>query len=107
MVEGVARRQLVASVIEVLGRAGEACLDVTAAVGGDEERGIPVNWRLIPWKKLVLVALAGAVGAAAAVIPPSVLLFGLGVQKALLVASGLLAGWAKRAPGDVKALPPT
>lgn len=65
-----------------------------------------MNWSLVPWKKLILVALAGGLGALAAAIPADWLLVGFSVQKGLLLVTGILAGWAKRAPGDVKALPP-
>lgn len=62
-----------------------------------------MNWALVPWKKLALVGAAGAAGAIAAMIPEAVTVFGVDVQHVLLALAGVLAGWAKRAPGDTKA----
>jgi hypothetical protein len=84
-----------------LEEAANACY--VAASGFAVAERVAVNWRALPWKKFALLALAGGVGAVAAAISPETLVFGLGVQKSLLVVAGLLGGWAKRAPGDVKA----
>lgn len=62
-----------------------------------------MNWQLVPWKKLGLVGAGGACAAIAAVIPETMTVFGIHLQHVLMVAAGILAGWAKRAPGDSKA----
>lgn len=62
-----------------------------------------MNWSAVPWKKLGLVGVGGALAAIAAFIPESVTVLGVHVQHVLLAAAGVMAGWAKRAPGDIKA----
>lgn len=62
-----------------------------------------MNWSAIPWKKVILVAISGAFGAAAVAIPDTVLIMGVSVQHVLIAAAAAMAGWAKRAPGDIKA----
>lgn len=62
-----------------------------------------MNWSAVPWKKLGLVGAAGAVGAIAALVPETTMVFGVHLQHILMAAAGVLAGWAKRAPGDIKA----
>lgn len=62
-----------------------------------------MNWQAVPWKKLALVGGGAACAAIAAILPETMTVFGLHVQHVLLAAAGVLAGWAKRAPGDVKA----
>jgi len=62
-----------------------------------------MNWNVVPWKKIALLAGAGALTAVATLVPESLVVAGIGVQHVLLIAAGALAGWIKRAPGDVKA----
>jgi hypothetical protein len=74
-----------------------------AAVAFSDGERFSVNWSALPWKKLGLVGAGGAFAAIAAVIPEPVTVFGIHLQHVLMVAAGILAGWAKRAPGDIKA----
>lgn len=92
-------RSRLAHDLEVLERACAA-----TAYGFTDERA-PMNWTHLPWKKLVLLAGGGGLTAVAANIPESITIFGISVQHVLLLAAGAVAGWAKRAPGDIKAPP--
>lgn len=62
-----------------------------------------MNWSVLPWKKLSLLAAAIALATVAARVPETLMIYGIAVQHVLLVAAGAIAGWTKRAPGDVKA----
>lgn len=62
-----------------------------------------MNWPALPWRKIGLVGAGGAFAAIAAVIPDTLTVAGIHVQHVLMVAAGIMAGWAKRAPGDIKA----
>ena len=87
-----------------LERIRDACDD--AALSFTDGERITVNWKALPWKKLLLVAAGGAVAALAANVPDTAHIAGVSVQHILFTAAGALAGWAKKAPGDIKALPP-
>jgi hypothetical protein len=93
------RRLERAQLAYALERARDACADAALVYA----EGDPMNWKVIPWKKLGLLALAGAAGAVAAGIPETTTLFGVNLQHILIAAAGAFAGWAKRAPGDIKA----
>lgn len=84
-----------------LEEAGDACY--AAASGFAVTERLTVNWAKVPWKKMALLALAGAVGTVAANVSDQTQIFGTSVQHILIAASAMLLGWAKRAPGDTKA----
>lgn len=99
---GHARRMQRGRLAHDLSLIGEACHH--AAHGfTDLERSPPMNWSAIPWQKLILLASAIALTIIAVRVPDTLIIAGVSLQHALLVAAGAAAGWVKRAPGDIKA----